>query len=117
VEGLTASEKSGVSGLIVKTALATPPLALAVIVAKTWVAVIPVETLNVTVVCPAGTVTVFGTVATALVEERATISPPVGAGLVMVTVPVLLPASVTTVGLSESDVTLGARTVSVPTVL
>ena len=48
-----------------------------------------VETVNVAVVAPAATVTVAGTVAEVLEDERETTTPPVGAASAIVSVPVV----------------------------
>ncbi|MGA8892443.1 MAG: hypothetical protein WB493_12805, partial [Anaeromyxobacteraceae bacterium] len=61
-----------------------------------------VVTGNVAVVAPADTVTDAGTVAEALLEERATAVPPVGAAAVSVIVPVAEDPPVTAVGLTET---------------
>jgi hypothetical protein len=47
-----------------------------------------VLTVNVTLLAPTGTVTLEGTLAAALLLERATCAPPAGAGPLIVTVPV-----------------------------
>ena len=52
-------------------------------------------------VCPAGTVTLNGTCATALLEVSTTMAPPAGAGFVNVTVPVLADPPVTVLGKDE----------------
>jgi hypothetical protein len=63
-----------------------------------------VRTVNVALVAPRGTVTLEGTVATAvLLLESDTSAPPVGAGPVSVTVPVDECPPVTVVGFSESE--------------
>ena len=53
---------------------------------------------NVSEVLPAGTVTLGGTWAAGLLDETVTTTPPVGAGLLNVTVPVLLAPPVTELG-------------------
>lgn len=64
--------------------------------------------MKVTLVCPAGTVTVAGTVATAvLLLERETMTPPLGAGALSATLPVEEDPPVTLSGLSESEVRVG----------
>ena len=80
-----------------------------------WVVVTPrVVTLNVLVLAPALTVTLAGTVATAvLLLERSTTTPPVAAAPVSVTVPVLGALPVTLVGLRVSELKPGGFTVSV----
>lgn len=72
-----------------------------------------VDTVNVPVVAPARIVAVAGTVAEALPEESATVKPPTGAGLLIVTVPAEVPPPATEVGVSETPVTVGAVTVRV----
>jgi hypothetical protein len=62
-----------------------------------------VVTVNVALVCPAGTVTLDGTVATrVLLLERLTFAPPEGAAPVSVTVPVELFPPLTLVGFNVS---------------
>ena len=67
---------------------------LAVVAAETE----PVPTVKVVLLAPAGTVTLAGTVAAALSLDRATVVPPLGAGPVSVTVPVLDVPAVTLAG-------------------
>jgi hypothetical protein len=82
---------------------------VAVVVVETEV----VATVNLAVVAPAATVTIAGTVAYPLLEDRVTINPPVGAARLMVTVPVDDPPPVTDVGDKLKPVTvLGACTVT-----
>ena len=78
--------------------LETPP-ALAVMTEELLPAVVPVSIVNVALVAPPATVTLGGTVATALPLVRVTTSPPAGAGALKVTVPVLVEPSTTDVGL------------------
>ena len=61
-----------------------------------------VVTVNVPVVAPAATVAVAGTVADAVSDETLTVKPPVGAGPLIVTVPVDGDPPETVVGLSAS---------------
>ena len=85
-----AGEKTSVVGARTRTvrldATLTPP-ALAVIVAVAGDVTAAVATLNVALVCPAGTNTVPGTVAAALLLVKATDNPPAGAGAPICTVP------------------------------
>lgn len=69
--------------------------------------------VNVALVAPAGTVTVEGTLAAALLVDSATCAPPAGAGPLSVTVPVEDPTPPTTLeGFSVSAVMVGGATVS-----
>jgi len=98
--------------LTVSTAVPEVPLNVPVIVE------VPlrgnVVTVKVALVAPDATVTDAGTVAREVLDEvRATTAPPVPAALEIVTVPVDGVTPATVVGLSETVVTVGARTVSV----
>ena len=62
-----------------------------------------VLTVNVTLVAPAGTVTLEGTLAAPLLLESATCAPPVGAGPLNTTVPVEEFPPATLAGFSESE--------------
>lgn len=67
-----------------------------------------VVTVKVALVCPAGTVTVAGTVATAvLLLESETRTPPLGAGALSATLPVEEDPPMTPDGLMESEVRVG----------
>ena len=69
--------------------------------------------LKLALVPPAGTVTLAGTVAAAvLLLESVTCAPPAGAGAFSVTVPVEGLPPVTLVGLTVSEETIGGITVS-----
>ena len=68
--------------------------------ADTGLLTVRVPTVKVTLVDPAGTVTLVGTVASGLLLASATLAPPAGAELVRVTVPCELSPPVTLVGLS-----------------
>jgi hypothetical protein len=72
-----------------------------------------VFTVKVTLLLPAGTVTLEGTLADALLLESITCAPPAGAGPVSVTVPVEDCAPpMTLVGFNVSEETVGGVTVS-----
>src|SRR5689334_16071098 len=65
---------------------------------------------NVALVCPAATVTLAGTVATAvLLLPSSTVAPPVGAAPFSVTVPCELPPPVTLGGVMDTEETASAR--------
>ena len=64
-------------------------------------------TANEAVVCPAGTVTVDGTVAEPMLLDNWMTVPPLGAGPVRVTVPEEDVPPTTVVGLSETDDSVG----------
>ena len=67
-----------------------------------------VVTVNVALAAPAGTVTLAGTVATAvLLLERETRAPPLGAGALSITLPVEGDPPLTLVGFSVSEVRVG----------
>jgi hypothetical protein len=87
VVGLTVTLTSA-GGLTVSVAVAEVPPEAAVIVAEAAVATAVVVIVNVPEVAPAATVTLAGGTALALLEDKVTTSPPVGAGPVKVTVPV-----------------------------
>ena len=80
-------------------------------VAETVLATAVVVTVKVAVVAPAATVTLAATVAAALLLDKLTVSPPVGAALPKVTVPVDEVPPVTEVGFSVTDETVGGFTV------
>ena len=90
-------------------------------VAKFFLFVTLVCTLNVAALAPAGTVTLDGTLAQAtLLLDSVTTAPPVGAALVSVTVPVEFEPPRTDVGLSVNDASaagVDAFTVSVADLL
>ena len=70
--------------------------------------------MNVALVAPAATVTFAGTVAAAvLLLPSVTTAPPAGAALLNVTVPVEEAPPVTAAGLTDTEETVGAFTVSV----
>jgi len=101
------------AALTVSVADAEVPLAVAVTAGVAVAVTAIVDTVNAAVVLPAGMVTEAGT-ETGLLVLRATPYPPVGAGPLMVTVPVDELPPVTLVGLNVSPVGAGAFTVSVP---
>ena len=101
-----------VTGVMVRVADAEPPFAVPEIDAVAVEATGIVETVKVAEVAPAATVTVAGTVALALLLDNDTTSPPTGAALPMVTVPVELEPPTTEVGFTLTAVTRGAVTVS-----
>src|SRR5258708_28693949 len=73
-------------------------------VTAVWEATAVVMQVNIALVAPAATVTLEGTLAAAaLLLERATCTPPAGAGPLNVTVPVEEFPPVILVGFSESD--------------
>jgi hypothetical protein len=70
--------------------------------------------VNVALVAPAVTVTLAGTVAAAvLLLPSVTAAPPAGAALLNVTVPVEDAPPITVAGLTDTEETVGAFTVSV----
>ena len=91
-----------VAGLIVSVAVLLVPARVAVIVAVVALETDVVLTVKVAVVAPAATVTVAGTVALVVLDERLTAVPPVPAGPLRVTVPVELLPPETVVGVSET---------------
>ena len=95
----------------VRTAAAAVPFAVAVIVAEVFADTGTVVTVNVAVVAPSGTVTVAGTPAAALLLERLTNKPPVGATLSRVIMPVAVAPPVTPAGVIVMAETRGAVTV------
>ena len=82
-------------------------------VAEAVVATGVVVTVKVAVVAPAATVTLAGGVAAALLLDKVTVSPPVGAALPKVTVPVDELPPVTEVGFIVREETTGGFTVRV----
>jgi len=98
---------SAVGGVIVRTAVAEAVPSLAVIVALVDVVTAVVVAVNDADVAPAATVTLGGTVALVLLEDKVTTDPPVGAGPFRLTVPVEGVPPTTEVGTS---VTLASAT-------
>ena len=88
----------------VRLAVRVVPLDEAEMLTEVEKRTIEVCTVKVALVAPAGTVTLEGTLATAvLLLESVTCAPPVGAGPLSVTVPVEEFPPVTLVGFSESE--------------
>ena len=85
-----------------RTALRVVPPNTALIVAAVEAVTDPVVMLKVALVAPDATVTLAGTVATALLLRSDTTAPPIGAALVRVTVPCDAVPPTTVVGLTES---------------
>jgi hypothetical protein len=94
-------ERAG--GLMVRVAVCVTAPAVAVIVAVVAVPTAMVDTVNVAVVAPWATVTLAGTLAAVLSDERVTVNPPASAGALNVTVPVALVPPRTEVGLTLTD--------------
>ena len=90
-------------GLMVRVAFTEPDPVLALMVAVVEEATVDVETVNVAVLDPAGTVTEPGTVADGLVEIKLMTAPPVPALAVSVTVPVEVAPPTTVVGESVRE--------------
>jgi hypothetical protein len=88
------------SGLMVRPAKAKPQLHSAEILMAVWEPTSEVLMVNVALVEPAGTVTVGGTVTEVIPAPSETTAPPVGAGPVRVTVPVVLFPPTTVLGFS-----------------
>jgi len=103
-----------VGGFTVRIAVLVPALKVAEMVAEAVLATAVVVTLKVAVVAPAATDTLAGTVAAALLLDKVTDSPPVGAALPNVTVPVDEVPPVAEVGFSVTEETTGGFTVNVP---
>jgi hypothetical protein len=102
-----------VAGLIVSAAVRLTEFKVPVIVALVVAETVNVVTVKVAEVAPAATVTVAGTFAFVLLEERLTIVPPVGAAVFNVTVPVEFTPPIRVVGARESPLSPTGLTVSV----
>ena len=101
-------------GVIVTVAVPVDPLVVAVMVATVLATTVPAVTVNVAVLVPAATVTETGTLATAaLLDERVTTLPPVGALVESVMVPVVVPRLTTDVAANVTLDTFGPRMPSV----
>jgi hypothetical protein len=100
-------------GLTVTEALALLPFDVAVIVAVVAAATGDVVAVKSTEVAPPGTVTDPGTVTAGSLLVRPTISPPVGAGVPRVTVPVTDVPPITLEGATATPVMAGGLTVNV----
>ena len=94
------------AGVTVTIAVAEPPPELAVIVAVCVVAVDPAP-VNVVLVAAAGTMTEAETASAALLDDKATLVPPVGAALVSVTVQVVFDPDTMVAGLHDNVDTAG----------
>jgi hypothetical protein len=92
----------GGAGLTVSVAVAVPPLYAAEIVTAVDVVTAAVETANVAVLAPDGTVTLAGTLAAALLLASETVAPACGAAPVSVTVPCAPEPPVTLAGLTDT---------------
>lgn len=104
---VTVSVAEGGAGLTVSVAGAEVPPAAAETVEVVAVPTEVVAMVNVAEVAPAGTVTLAGTDAAALLLESATETPPAGAAELSVTVPFELVPPLTLVGLRVRDATPG----------
>jgi hypothetical protein len=101
------------AGSTLSEALRVTPPADAETVTAVALATALVPMLKLALVVPAATVTEEGTEAAPLLSERATCTPPAGAGPSSVTVPVAPAPPVTLAGLTLNAETLGGSTVSV----
>ena len=105
--------------MTVSTALTLPPEYDALTVTGVEAVTTLVVIVKLALLAPAATVTLTGTVAGPVPAERATTAPPVGAGLVRVTLPIALSPPTTELGVMVSALsglalttTAGARSVS-----
>lgn len=115
VEGFKVRSVTATAG-IVKVPVVVLPLSVAVITTDP-LAELDAVAVNVADVAPPAMVMDAGTVTFALADERPMISPPEGAALVIVTVPVVLVPAATAVGKKETPAKLGAFTVRVAELL
>jgi len=97
----------------IRVAVLETPLRVAVIVGDSFTFGRKVVDVNVAVVAPAAMVTDAGGVVCELEAERLTTMPPVGAALLIVTVPVVLLPPRTVVGFNVKPVSTGALTAKV----
>jgi hypothetical protein len=98
---VTVSVAVALGALTVSVAVRVTPASTAEMTAEVGVAGAVVATVKVALVAPAATVTLAGTLATAvLLLDRLTKAPPAAAALVKLTLPCALPPPVTLVGLS-----------------
>jgi len=100
--GFSETLESAAGGLMVRAAVLVTPLYTPLIVAVAADVTARVVTGNVAEVWPAATLTDAGTVADALLLDRATVAPPAGAGPVSVAVPVDPDPPTTDAGFSET---------------
>ena len=100
---------------MVKVACLVVPAYVALMPTVVFFLTVFVLTVNVTLVAPAGTVILFGTLAAeGLLLDRETVAPPAGAAPLSVTVPVDEVPPTTVLGLKLTDESVGAGfTVSV----
>jgi hypothetical protein len=119
VEGLPPATAAGLNvtdagegGLIVRVAVWLP-LRVPVMVTLAAALTAMVVTVKVAVVAPAATVTLAGVVADALLSDKVTVEPPVGASPFKVTVPVEDVPPMTAVGLISTDASAGGVIVRV----
>ena len=114
-DGLSVTAESAAGGgVTVRLADIVLPFVAAEIETTVFVATIPAVTVNVAAVCPAGTVTAAGTVASDVFPDASvTTFPPVGATTLSVTVPVTCPADAMVEGESVRACTRGPRIPSV----
>ena len=96
-----------VGAVIASDALELVPFDVAVIFAVAFAPTATVVTVKVPLVAPAAIVAVAGTVAAALFDARLTLSPPAGAALLIVIVPVELFPPTKPVGFKLKAVTFG----------
>ena len=109
---------AGGGGLIVSATVLLTPASEAVSVTPVEVATLPMVTVKVADVDPAGITTLAGTLAAeVLLLERKTVKPPVEAAAVEVTVPVAVPGPAMVVGLTENVLRTGGGFTVIPNVV